>query len=388
MNKNIAILSLIMVVNALSYGTIIPLLYPYAARFGLSATGLGLLFASFSAAQFLATPIIGRLSDRFGRKPLLLLCLLGTSGSLALFATASSAPMLFVARILDGITGGNISVAQAAIADSTKPADRAKAFGMLGASFGFGFTFGPAMGGILSRFGLSAPFWFASSLALVGTVLGVFLLKETNFKREVKSGVQLFDIKGLVQALFEPVTGPLFLVAFLSLIALNAFILGFQSYTVDVLKLSASQTGVLFALFGVANMLMQGFGIRILVQRIPHKMRIIVGGLVLSSLFMFASALQLPYYAFVIVMMLFALVNSPLSPILSSELSSRAKAEDQGGIMGFNQAYASLAQIIGPLAAGAIIARSMSGVFLIAGVTFLVSLIPLRFVSSSTKVDL
>src|SRR5690554_3049766 len=105
--KNLIVVGLVMLVNALSYATIIPLLYPYANRFGISATELSFLFASFSVAQFIATPIIGRLSDRYGRKPLLLLSLLGTSFSLALFASAGSALMLFIARILDGITGGN-----------------------------------------------------------------------------------------------------------------------------------------------------------------------------------------------------------------------------------------------------------------------------------------
>ncbi|HEX7017676.1 MAG TPA: MFS transporter, partial [Patescibacteria group bacterium] len=114
-NPTLLMLALVMLVNALSYGTIIPLLYPYASRFGINAFSLSLLFISYSLFQFIATPIIGRLSDKYGRKPLLLLSLGGTSLSLALFASATTVPMLFIARIMDGITGGNMSVAQAVI---------------------------------------------------------------------------------------------------------------------------------------------------------------------------------------------------------------------------------------------------------------------------------
>src|SRR5258708_2905865 len=178
-NKTLMILMFIMLINALAYGTIIPLLYPYSQRFGIGPAGLGILFASFSLAQFLATPVLGRLSDKYGRKPILLICLLGTSVSLALFASATSIPMLFFARIIDGVTGGNISVAQAVIADSTSGEERAKSFAMLGASFGVGFTFGPALGGLVGSFGLAAPFWLASVLALAGTFLVFIILIQT-----------------------------------------------------------------------------------------------------------------------------------------------------------------------------------------------------------------
>lgn len=178
-NTVLILLAVVMLVNALSYGTIIPLLYPYAARFGIGPLELGVLFASFSVAQFIATPIIGRLSDKYGRKPLLLMSLFGTSLSLGLFAIAWSAPVLFIARILDGITGGNITVAQAIIADTYPPEERSKGFGILGAAFGFGFLFGPALGGVLSAINITAPFWFAAGLAAVSSLIGYFILPET-----------------------------------------------------------------------------------------------------------------------------------------------------------------------------------------------------------------
>jgi len=202
-----------MVVNALSYGTIIPLLYPFASRFGIGPAQLGMLFASFSIAQFIATPVIGRLSDKFGRKPLLLISLFGTSLSMALFAGAWSAPILFIARILDGITGGNMTVAQAIIADKYPPEQRSKGFGILGAAFGMGFLLGPALGGLLSTIHLTAPFWFASALAFGATMLGVFILPETLSKenRMAASNEPLFNLPKLAKAIALPVVGPMLL---------------------------------------------------------------------------------------------------------------------------------------------------------------------------------
>lgn len=223
----LSILGLVMVINALSYGTIIPLLYPYAARFGLSPLGTGLLFSTYSLFQLLATPIIGKLSDRFGRKPLLLGSLFGTSVSLALFASATTVPMLFVARILDGITGGNISVAQAVITDTTSGRERTKSFGIIGASFGVGFLLGPALGGIMSAYSLTAPFWLAASIAFAGSIIGWIVLPETLSNRRrffwqmfvTKQNVVIVGIKELIRSLWllfnsfrAPKIGALFMV--------------------------------------------------------------------------------------------------------------------------------------------------------------------------------
>src|SRR5687767_12616977 len=138
-NRNLLIIALIAVVNALGYGIIIPILYSYSVKYGLSDFENGLLFATFSIFQFIATPIIGRLSDKYGRRPLLIFSIAGTGVSFLMMAFAPSAPFLFLARALDGITAGNIPVASAVITDTTEPKDRAAGFGIIGASFGFGF---------------------------------------------------------------------------------------------------------------------------------------------------------------------------------------------------------------------------------------------------------
>ncbi|HCS79334.1 TPA: MFS transporter [Patescibacteria group bacterium] len=379
-NPTLIILMVIMLVNALSYGTIIPLLYPYAARFGINPLGLSLLFASFSLAQLLATPIIGRLSDKYGRKPLLLLCLAGTAVSLALFASATSALMLFVSRILDGITGGNISVAQAVLADTTEGKDRAQAFGLLGAAFGFGFLFGPALGGLLSQISLSAPFWFAAALALGGTLAGTFMLKETLDKSKRQPAKQpFFSLHGLTEALTNPLTGIILVISFLFMTALNAWIIGFQTFSNDILKLPARDIGLMFATFGFISIVIQGWGIRVLLNKFKHKKSILVGSLLFSILIVAPTFFIHSFVPFFVLVLLFGITSTPMNPVITGLLSERTKAEDQGGILGINQSIVSFGQIVGPLIAGTIATTSVNAVFPVAAAIMVAALVATKW---------
>src|SRR5579859_2618129 len=375
-NSTLLVLAMVMLINALAYGTIIPLLYPYASRFGINPVGLSLLFASFSLAQFFATPVLGRLSDMFGRKPVLLICVLGTSLSLALFASATGVVMLFVARIIDGITGGNISVAQAVIADSTKGEERAKSFAFLGAAFGFGFLIGPTLGGLVSRFGLAAPFWFASALALVAAIVGAITMKETLPKtKRQPSNQPIFRFQSLVNALFSPLTGIILFVGLLATIAQNAFVIGVQSVTNDVLKMDPTQIGLMFGVVGVVNILSQVVGVPLLLKIFRSKNVIATVFLAAAGIALFFLSLQTTIVSFIIALIIFIAVISPVPPLLTGLISERTKGEDQGIVLGINQSYTSLAQIIGPLLAGLVAATSslstifvLSAGFLFAGV--------------------
>jgi len=274
--------------------------------------------------------------------------------------------MLFIARIFDGITGGNNSVAQAVVADTHEPAQRTKAFGMLGAASGFGFLLGPAFGGLLSQSSLSTPFWIASGIALVSSLVAAVFLPETHHQHKplLWRETPLFDFGKLWRALWAPTTGIILLITLLVSTGMNSFILGFQSVTVDVLKLSPFQVGLLFTAFGLVNVFMLSVGIRLLLKFATsvHLLRIsLVLSAVLVGLLGFATS---PLF-FSIILLGFMFVP-PAFPFLSSLLSSATKPNEQGGMLGINQAYTSIGQVIGPLAAGLIAQWYVPGAFWIA----------------------
>ncbi|RYE30768.1 MAG: MFS transporter [Sphingobacteriaceae bacterium] len=360
-NKNLWTLVFICVINSLGFGIIVPLIYPYGKQFGITEQTLGLLTASFSIAQFFATPILGSLSDKYGRKPILIISLIGTCISFVLFAEARSLIMLFAARILDGITGGNISVAQAMVSDSSTPEDRAKNFGIIGSAFGFGFVIGPAIGGVLSKISLQAPFYFSAGIALIGVLCCYFFLKETNPEHQRKNDGK-FSFKSLITVLKHPVVGSAVFIGFLLTMAQFTMIIGFQTFTADVLKITPFQIGVFFAGFGISGILMQ--------LAVPYINKIISSKtfiLLLSLIFCFAAMLlsgfttQLIFFAGC--MCVYGLFNGLRNPMLNAIISERVTEQEQGQTLGINQSYASIGQILGPISAGLISGFSVHYVF-------------------------
>src|SRR5438128_10753323 len=186
--RPLLIIFLTIFVNLVGFGIIIPLLPFYAQTFGASPLAIGLLFASFSLAQLIASPLLGDLSDRYGRRPILIFSLAGTVVSFVMLALAHSLAMLFAARIVDGLSGGNISTARAYVADVTEPRDRARAYGLIGAAFGLGFILGPALSGMLAGISYTAPIWAAAALTLVATSMAWLWLPENVHRARAGSG--------------------------------------------------------------------------------------------------------------------------------------------------------------------------------------------------------
>lgn len=370
-NKKIAIISLVMLVNALGYGIMIPLVYPYAKHFGMTPTMVGMLFASFSIAQFIATPIMGRLSDKYGRKPLLLISVFGTSISLAMFAMAQSIPMLFFARILDGFTGGNNSIAQAIVADSSEGKERAKAFGFLGAAFGVGFLFGPAIGGLLGGYNITYPFWFAAALALLAVLLGFFFLEETlPEKNRQNKNKPFFKLGNFTQALRHPLVGGLLLVSLLSSTGHNSMIVGFQSFAFDKLAMTTTQYGLLFTGFGVISVFVQMAGIGLLLKIFKNPVVILQYALTFSAITTLLLFAQHSFWVFVVGSLLYASSLTPQGVMITSLISQRTDGEDQGAMLGINQAIISLGQIFGPIVASVVILTGLSNIFVASALLF------------------
>jgi multidrug resistance protein len=374
LDKNLWILIFVCVINSLGFGIIVPLIYSYGKKFGINEQTVGILTASFSIAQFFATPLLGALSDKWGRKPVLVISLIGTCASFFLFATARSVIILFAARILDGLTGGNISVAQAMISDTSTNEDRAKKFGILSSAFGFGFVIGPALGGLLSKYGLQVPFYFAAGIALIGALAAAFLLKETNDKKQEKEGKEKksFTFSSIITALKMPVIGTAVFIGFLLTMAQFTMIIGFQTYSVDGLKLNPQNVGLLYAGFGVTGILMQ-LCVPLFEKIFPSKSVILMWSTVLCLGAMFLAGFMTAIFTFIACIYVYGLFNGLRNPMLNAIIANQNDEERQGEILGVNQSYASIGQTLGPIAAGLVTTISahapffLSALFILAG---------------------
>lgn len=370
-NRNLFIIALIALVNMLGYGIIIPILYAYSKKFGMTDFQNGLLFAVYSVFQFISTPIIGRLSDKYGRRPLLLISIIGTALSFFMTAFAPNAIFLFIARSLDGLTAGNIPVAFAVISDSTKPEDRAKAFGMIGAAFSFGFVFGPAIAALTVGFGAAVPFIIAGIITVIAAILTAMYLPETNKHLGETQKGKLFDFPLLWHTLFDPNVGLTFIITLVFFLAFACAIMyGFQPFTLNILHVTATQNAMLFTMFGVVGLIAQTF----LVARISKWLGMkkaftnsILLVVVSFALMFFSHALPL----FILASIILSLSNSVVQTLIPTILSQEADAKSQGSIMGLNASYQSIGMIFGPILGGVVATIAIPWTFMVGAVLVL-----------------
>lgn len=364
-NRNLFIIALIAVVNALGYGIVIPILYSYSKHFGLSDFQNGLLFSLFSVCAFLATPLIGRMSDKYGRRPLLIISIIGTVVSFFMQAFAPSAIFLFLARALDGLTAGNISVASAVISDTTKPEERAKGFGIIGASFGFGFVVGPAISAVTVGISPSLPFVIAGIITAIAAVLTILFLPETNKHIGQVHSKKLFDFAKLWHALYDPNVGPTLLITLIYFLAFScAMMYGFQPFSKKILHLSDVQISSIFVLFGLIGLVSQ----LLLVQKVT-KLFGLKKAFTLS-IFVVAIAFLCMFFVKTLVFLiaasiLLAFANSITQPLTQTILSRETDEKSQGTMMGLNASYQSIGQIFGPILGGFVASFYVPSVFLI-----------------------
>lgn len=348
-------------IDLVGFGIVIPVLPYYAegTKFGATPRTIGLLFASYSVMQLIFSPVLGRLSDKYGRRPILLISLSGTCVGFLILGFATTLLMLFVGRIIDGISGGNISTAQAYIADVTTKENRAKGMGLIGAAFGLGFVFGPAIGGILSRWGTNVPFLFAGILSLANVILLYFTLPET-VTRDHPARVSAASGRGwkqLVDALRQPQLALVLTIYFLSIVAFSIMTAVFSLFLLFRLGYDPWHSGWIFAFVGIVSAIVQGGLIGKLVKRFGEPNLVIVGGL-LFTVSLIASPFVGPAIGLIGILSVGALSsigNALSAPSLTSLGSKSAGAAEQGSVLGVMQSVASLARAVGPTIAALVI---------------------------------
>jgi multidrug resistance protein len=347
----LAIIFVTVFIDLVGFGIIIPMLPFYAEAYGASALQIGLLATSFSLMQFLFAPVWGRLSDRFGRRPIILTGLLGSAVSYFAFGLADSLAMLFVARIVAGIAGANIPTAQAFIADSTTAENRAKGMGLIGAAFGLGFTLGPAIGGFLSQWGYHMPAFFAAALSMANFVAGWFLLPESLARDKRGARQRAGRVAAFQTALARPALPLVLLMSFIVMMAFSAFESMFALFAGARFGYGATTIGYLFAWVGIVLALVQGVLVGRVVPRVGEH-RLVPAAILLMALALAGHALAPNVPTLMAAMGLLAVGMGFNSPATLSMVSRLADPSDQGATLGVSQSLASLARIVGPVWGG------------------------------------
>lgn len=350
----LSILFFTVFVDLVGFGIVLPLLPLYADGFGASGAAVGLLVTSYSVAQFFMAPLWGRLSDRFGRRPIIIIGLVGSALAYLVFAWSRSLTWLFASRILAGIGGSTVPVAEAYIADITPPEKRAGNMGLIGAAFGLGFIVGPATGGILATVSFEAPGFVAAGLCLGNAVVAWFLLGET-LPAERRSAARRpsfrYSMDGLGRAFQSTELRYVLVLYFLFTVAFAVIQPTLSLFGQARFDLGNRQVGYLFAFLGLVSAIVQGGLVRRLVPRFG-EVRLVrfsgipfVGGLILLGL-----APSIP--VLLVAIALLAIGYGGALPPLLGLVSRVSPPELQGGILGVGQSVGSLARIVGPAMAG------------------------------------
>jgi DHA1 family tetracycline resistance protein-like MFS transporter len=372
-DRRLVVIVLTLVVNLIGFGIMIPLLPLYAESFGASEQVIGLVIATFSLCQLIASPALGALSDRWGRRPVLVLSLIGTVVSFVMLALARSVPMLFAARLVDGLSGGNISTARAYVADITSEDERAKAFGLIGAAFGVGFVLGPALGGALAHVSYTAPIWAAAALTLVATALAWVWLPETVHRTQASPAPFW---AGLGAAFSRRTLRPLLIVDLVYWTATAVFQGTFALVAAHRFGFDVPHVGYVLAAFGVLGVLVQVKLVGPVVAALGER-RVFTSGLLLAAMGLGGAALAHDVRLFLVALVPYAVGSALCTPALASLISRAAGREEQGTVQGAASALESLGRTLGPVWGTAVMQRLGDGAAFGSGALLLAATIAL-----------
>lgn len=379
--KALPILFLVMFLVMVGFGIIIPVIPFYAEEIGATPTQLGLLMAVYSLMQFLFAPMWGRISDRIGRKPVIMIGILGLSLSFFLMALSTELWMLFAARIIGGfLSSANMPTVMAYVADITSEEDRSKGMGIIGASVGLGFIFGPAIGGVFSQSSLSTPFYLAGATSLVTFLFVTFVLKES-LSAEQRSS-QEKEKNSLLKALNGPLSMLFLLQLFVSL-SLAGLEATFAYFAAEKAGLGSVELGYIFMIMGLAGAIVQGGLVGRLTKKLGEGM-VIQLGIIISAAGFGLILLTEGFGTAALFLTIFGIGNGLIRPSVSSLLTKKSTT-GHGGTTGLLSSFDSLGRIIGPPLGGWLFSIAIGMPYISGIILSMVALILYQFYQARTK---
>jgi MFS transporter, DHA1 family, tetracycline resistance protein len=351
LSRSLLIILLIQITEVLGFSLILPLLPFYAQDFGASPLVVASIMSLFSLFQFVSAPLLGRLSDYWGRKPLLIASQISTLVSFVILAKATSLWMIFLSRMVDGMLGSNFAVAQAYISDVSSKKDRSKAFGISGMAFGIGFLIGPAVGGFLSTFGYDVPAWAAAGVSLLTIFLTIFFLKETVKKQVMKADFKIVDLAVFRKYLQDKKIRRLLLGFLAYLLTHVVWTSNLALYTDRRWGFDARDIGWMLAYVGLVTIIFRGVLISKMIDKWGEK-RLQTWGVLATMLGLVGFLGNGSLWELGITLSLFAFGSGVIRPLMMGNISRGVSGKEQGAIIGLTNSLGSLAQIVGPLIGG------------------------------------
>ena len=357
LDKRILIIFLIIFTEVLGFSIVLPVLPFLALSLGLNVFQIGLILSIFSLCQLFASPITGKLSDRYGRKPLLIISQISTFIGFILLGLANAVWILILARLVDGLLGSNMTVSQAYISDVSEPKNRTKVYGYSSAVFGAGLIIGPLIGGILSTIDYSTPMFFAAGICFVSILLVVIFLPESLTEREESVKVTFNDIIPIEDAkrfLKDPKIRGLLIIFLFYNFGFMLFISTFALFSKMQINVTAQEVGFFMAWIGVLRVLFQTLLISPLQNKFGENKILRIG--VFSMITFFTLIIFTTTFLFAFIPLMFLAFGTGICrPVLTSKLANSVEREETGSLLGVNNAFSSIAQIITPILGGAIL---------------------------------